>query len=168
MISGIFYYLGYLPIFLINQKIVNPHVRRWISLHQIMVHCTESFWAIFGTLGNTQIFSVIRLKFYNFTVKTKTNCSCQGSAYGSGCDRIQNNLVSRIQICNSELPIRVLIWILTNLSKNPWIFTIFMFISCCSSMTFWCGSGSADPCLWLMNPDSDPDADPDAKTPTKN
>jgi hypothetical protein len=32
-------------------------------------------------------------------------------------------------------------------------------------MTFWCGSGSgsADPCLWLLDqdPDSDPDADPD-------
>ncbi len=27
---------------------------------------------------------------------------------------------------------------------------------CCGSMTFWCGSGSADPCLWLMDPDSDP------------
>ncbi len=29
-------------------------------------------------------------------------------------------------------------------------------------MTFWCGSGSrsADPCLWLMDPDSDPDPDP--------
>ncbi len=26
---------------------------------------------------------------------------------------------------------------------------------CCGSMTFWCGSGSgsADPCLWLMDPD---------------
>ncbi len=23
-------------------------------------------------------------------------------------------------------------------------------------MTFWCGSGSADPCLWLMDPDPDP------------
>ncbi len=36
---------------------------------------------------------------------------------------------------------------------------------CCGSMIFWCGSGSgsADSCLWLMdpNPDSDPDADPD-------
>ncbi len=34
---------------------------------------------------------------------------------------------------------------------------------CCGSMTFWCGSGSADPCLGLMDPDpdSDPDADPD-------
>ncbi len=28
---------------------------------------------------------------------------------------------------------------------------------CCGSMTFWGGSGSADPCLWLMDPDSDPD-----------
>ena len=26
---------------------------------------------------------------------------------------------------------------------------------CCGSMTFWCGSGSgsADPCLWIMDPD---------------
>ncbi len=29
-------------------------------------------------------------------------------------------------------------------------------------MTFWCGfgSGSADPCLRLMDPDLEPDADP--------
>ncbi len=27
---------------------------------------------------------------------------------------------------------------------------------CCGSMTFWGGSGSADPCLWLMDPDPDP------------
>jgi hypothetical protein len=29
---------------------------------------------------------------------------------------------------------------------------------CCGSMTFWrgSGSGSADPCLWLMDPDPDP------------
>ncbi len=43
---------------------------------------------------------------------------------------------------------------------------------CCGSMTFWCGSGSADPCLWLMDPDSE--ADPSIfiidqqKTPLKN
>ncbi len=32
-------------------------------------------------------------------------------------------------------------------------------LQCCGSMTFWggSGSGSADPCLWLMDPDSDPD-----------
>jgi hypothetical protein len=30
---------------------------------------------------------------------------------------------------------------------------------CCWPMTFWCGSGFADPCLWLM--DSDPDPDPE-------
>ncbi len=30
---------------------------------------------------------------------------------------------------------------------------------CCGSMEFWCRSGSADPYLWLMDPD--PDADPD-------
>ncbi len=27
---------------------------------------------------------------------------------------------------------------------------------CCESMTFLCGSGSVDPCLWLMDPDPDP------------
>ncbi len=33
---------------------------------------------------------------------------------------------------------------------------------CCVSMTFWrgSGSGSADPCLWLMDPDTDSDPDP--------
>ncbi len=30
------------------------------------------------------------------------------------------------------------------------------FKQCCGSMTFWGGSGSADPCLWLMDPDPDP------------
>jgi len=31
------------------------------------------------------------------------------------------------------------------------------FLQCCGSMTFWCGSGpgSADPCLWLTDPDAD-------------
>jgi hypothetical protein len=33
-------------------------------------------------------------------------------------------------------------------------------LQCCGSMTFWCGSGSADPCLWLLDPDPDPDPDP--------
>ncbi len=39
---------------------------------------------------------------------------------------------------------------------------IFPFCQCCGSMTFWggSGSGSADPCLWLLGPDSDPDPDP--------
>ncbi len=34
----------------------------------------------------------------------------------------------------------------------------FGFHQCCGSMTFWggSGSGSADPCLWLMDPDPDP------------
>jgi hypothetical protein len=31
---------------------------------------------------------------------------------------------------------------------------------CCGSMTFLGGSGSADPCLWLMDPDPDSDPDP--------
>ncbi len=32
-------------------------------------------------------------------------------------------------------------------------------VQCSGSMTFWCGSGSGDPCLWLMDPDLDPDLD---------
>ncbi len=28
---------------------------------------------------------------------------------------------------------------------------------CCGSVTFWCSYGSADPCLWTMDPDSAPD-----------
>ncbi len=31
-----------------------------------------------------------------------------------------------------------------------------VFLQCCESMTCWCGSGSADPCLWLMDTDPDP------------
>ncbi len=38
-------------------------------------------------------------------------------------------------------------------------FAHFPLDQCCGSMTFWRGSGSADPCLWLMDPDSDPDPD---------
>ena len=35
------------------------------------------------------------------------------------------------------------------------IYTMLLpFKQCCGSMTFWGGSGSADPCLWLMDPDS--------------
>ncbi len=29
-------------------------------------------------------------------------------------------------------------------------------MQCCVSMTFWCRSGSGDPCWWLMDPDLDP------------
>ncbi len=31
-------------------------------------------------------------------------------------------------------------------TRAPWS-------QCSGSMTFWCGSGSGDPCLWLMDPD---------------
>ncbi len=41
--------------------------------------------------------------------------------------------------------------------------TSFCFLQCFGSMTFWCRSGfrsgHADPCLWLMDLDSDPDPD---------
>ncbi len=33
-------------------------------------------------------------------------------------------------------------------------------LQCRGSVTFWCGSGSLDPYLWLMNPDWDPTPDP--------
>jgi hypothetical protein len=34
-------------------------------------------------------------------------------------------------------------------------FSVPRFEQCCGSMIFWCGSGSADPCLRLMDPDPD-------------
>jgi hypothetical protein len=34
------------------------------------------------------------------------------------------------------------------------------FNQCWGSVTFWCGSGSPDPFLWLMDPDPDPTPDP--------
>ena len=38
--------------------------------------------------------------------------------------------------------------------QNPLLFwKIVLLNQCCGSMTFWGGSGSADPCLWLMDPD---------------
>ncbi len=36
-------------------------------------------------------------------------------------------------------------------------FIILGYYQCCGSMTFWYRSGSADPCLWLIDPYSDPD-----------
>ncbi len=45
-------------------------------------------------------------------------------------------------------------WLLPSSLNN---FTIWMQYTlsrqCCGSMTFWYGSGYADPCLWLMDPD---------------
>jgi hypothetical protein len=38
--------------------------------------------------------------------------------------------------------------------KNVRIKTIYK--QCCGSMAFWGGSWSADPCLWLIEPDPDP------------
>ena len=42
--------------------------------------------------------------------------------------------------------------------SNLLIYAIHSLCQWCKSMIFWCrsGSGSADPCLWLMDPDSDP------------
>ncbi len=56
------------------------------------------------------------------------------------------------------------IWILKSdilmvqfLIKNADVIYIILcrnnFFQCSGSMTFWCGSGSTDPCLWLMDPD---------------
>ncbi len=42
---------------------------------------------------------------------------------------------------------------LDNLCCYPDLVTlIYSRVQCCRSMTFWGGSGSADPCLWLMDP----------------
>ncbi len=47
-------------------------------------------------------------------------------------------------------------WFMSNLSTDL-NFAYITYPQCCRSMTFWCGSGSADPCHWLINPDSDTD-----------
>jgi hypothetical protein len=42
--------------------------------------------------------------------------------------------------------------------RSGWVPYVFnRFLQCCGFMTFWCGSGSADPCLQLKDPDADPD-----------
>ncbi len=36
----------------------------------------------------------------------------------------------------------------------PWLLSLLITVNqCCGSITFWCRSGSPDPCLWLMDPD---------------
>jgi len=47
-----------------------------------------------------------------------------------------------------------------NLTESPWCDSYRSLNQCCGSMTFWGGSGSADPCLWSMYPVSDTDPDP--------
>ncbi len=49
--------------------------------------------------------------------------------------------------------------------QGSWLFLWWIpmwILQCCGSMIFWggSGSGSADPCLWLMDPDPDSDPDP--------
>ncbi len=46
----------------------------------------------------------------------------------------------------------------TMVRKNRWyLFITYPISLCCGSITFWCESGSGDPCVWLMDPDADPD-----------
>jgi hypothetical protein len=46
------------------------------------------------------------------------------------------------------------------LSSTDLHWKISCFNQCCGSMQFWYGygSGSVDPCLWLMDPDADPES----------
>ncbi len=43
----------------------------------------------------------------------------------------------------------------TFLSVDNLLFYVYWGVPLC--MAFWCGSGSADPCLWILDPDLDPD-----------
>ncbi len=62
---------------------------------------------------------------------------------------------------------RVLLWFSLNLAEEnvgmknstpePAVIGYYEYYQCCGSMTFWCGSGSGDPCLWLTDPDPTPD-----------
>ncbi len=45
-------------------------------------------------------------------------------------------------------------------SAPPWVRDFFTYNQCCGSVTFWYGSGTTDPCLWLIDLDPDPDPAP--------
>jgi hypothetical protein len=45
-------------------------------------------------------------------------------------------------------------------SENLCVLKVLFWRQCWGSVTFWCGSGSADPYLWLMDPDPYPTLDP--------
>jgi hypothetical protein len=53
---------------------------------------------------------------------------------------------------NRDIPIRLTQEYLHR--EQQWKTTSYTRKQCCGSMTFWCGSGSADPRLWLMDPGS--------------
>jgi hypothetical protein len=50
---------------------------------------------------------------------------------------------------NSRVTVLVRVFLSPRLQTTEFISVV----QCCGSMTFWGGSGSADPCLWLMDPD---------------
>ncbi len=82
-------------------------------------------------------------------------------------------LCSRIWAPNCLMAVQYGVWLITGLvciwsslflsmSTVRWalvlcVSVVFDFVyacnQCCGSMTFWCVSGSADPCLWIMDPD---------------
>ncbi len=72
-----------------------------------------------------------------------------------------HSLVQSIYVRMILIPVPYLV---STIWKNARIFTATYLLhsQCCGYMTFWYGSrsGSADPCLWLMDPDSDPDPGP--------
>ncbi len=80
--------------------------------------------------------------FFAPTLWEVTNCNCLPSCHGV-------DIVMLYMLFSSQ-----------DLFLNAW--------QCCRSMTFWggFGSGSADPCLWLMDPD--PDSSLTIKMPAKN
>ncbi len=64
---------------------------------------------------------------------------------------------SKIPIRKDKIKFRKFPLSLGTISKYGTAYTVSTY-QCCGSMTFWCGSGSgsADQCLWLMDPDPDP------------
>ncbi len=72
---------------------------------------------------------------------------------------IRNFLPWRIRIISGMMRILVVFFnlflLIVQLTHFRPLFNCFQ--QCSGSMTFWCGSGSEDPCLWLVDPDQNQD-----------
>ncbi len=87
--------------------------------------------------------------YLHWNYMTRNNCKNNVNLIASFCCGIVKlfSMVLKLQpLFTSSFP---------NLQTNDYDE---LFYQCCGSMTFWGGSrsGSADPCLWLVDPDPDP------------
>ncbi len=88
------------------------------------------------------------------TAETYTVCNCHGipaESAGIPWQFPESAIIMKGRVCTVSYSICKL-WMRTKIHKT------FCLNQCCGSVTFWggSGSGSADPCLWLIDPDPDP------------